>query len=193
MFEYLSGKLTELTPSFAVIETSGVAYITEISLNTYSALSGAEKCQIYTHLVVREDAHLLYGFFTKTERKIFRLLISVSGIGPNTARVMLSSLTPAEIKNAILTDNVNLLKSVKGIGIKTAERTIIELRDKMDKTEISDEIFSTQNNTVKEEALSALVMLGFPKKNAESVLDKILNETPDLKVENAVKQALKRM
>jgi Holliday junction DNA helicase RuvA len=193
MYDYLYGKLVELTPSYAVVETSGVGYNVEISLNTYTSLSGIEMCKIYTHLVVREDAHLLHGFFTKSERQIFRLLISVSGIGPNTARVMLSSLTPGEIKNAILTDNVHLLKSVKGIGIKTAERTIIELRDKMEKAEITDEIFSTQNNTVKNEALSALVMLGFPKKNAETVLDKILNETPDLQVEHAVKQALKRM
>jgi Holliday junction DNA helicase RuvA len=193
MFEYLSGKLVELTPSYAVVETSGIGYVVEISLNTYTSLSGAETCRIYTHLVVREDAHLFFGFFSKSERQIFRLLISVSGIGPNTARVMLSSLSPGEIKNAVLTDNVNLLKSVKGIGVKTAERAIIELRDKMDKTEIADEILSTQNNTIKNEALSALVMLGFPKKNAETVLDKILSDTPNIQVENAVKQALKRM
>lgn len=192
MFEYIQGPLTELTPANAVVEAGSVGYFIHISLNTYSQISGKKEVKLYLHPVVREDAHLLYGFSGKTERELFRFLISVSGIGSNTAMMMLSSLSPDEIRKAILEENVNLLKSIKGIGAKTAQRIIIDLKDKIGKSPASDKILLTASNSAaREEALSALVMLGFQKKSVEAELDKIIKSNPELKVEQLIKLALK--
>ncbi|MBI9067292.1 MAG: Holliday junction branch migration protein RuvA [Salinivirgaceae bacterium] len=191
MYEYIQGKVAELTPANVVIDNNGIGYFINISLNTYSALSGKENAVVFIHQVIREDANILYGFYNKSERDIFRLLISVSGIGSNTARMMLSSLSPNEISEAILSGNVKLLNSIKGIGAKTAQRVIVDLKDKVGKSEISDEFFTSQSNTNREEALSALVMLGFAKNTVEKVLDKLLKSDPTLMVEELVKKALK--
>lgn len=191
MYEYIQGKISELTPASVIIDNNGVGYFINISLNTYSGLSGKDQAVVFVHQVVREDAHTLYGFINKGEREIFRHLISVSGIGANTARMMLSSLSPSEIKEAILSGNVKLLNGIKGIGAKTAQRIVVDLSDKVGKSEISGEIFATQSNTNRDEALSALVMLGFAKNTVEKVLDKLLKSDPNLGVEELVKQALK--
>ncbi len=193
MIAQIKGKLIEKTPTFVVIDCNGVGYHINISLNTYSKIGNDENCLLYTHFVVREDAHLLYGFKEKSERELFRLLISVSGVGSSTAIMILSSLSPEETKMAISTGNVNLLKSVKGIGLKTAERIIIDLRDKIGKSDGTEIISSLANNTIKNEALSALVMLGFSKIPAEKALTKIMAETPDLKVEELIKKTLKSL
>jgi Holliday junction DNA helicase RuvA len=193
MFEYLKGTVVTLKPSHIVLEVNSVGYFITISLNTYTQLHGKENILLYLHQVIREDAHLLYGFATETERELFRMLISVNGIGSNTAIMMFSSLSPDEIRNAILNDNVNLLKSIKGIGIKTAQRVIIDLKDKVGKLAGSEQIIATANNTLRDEALSALIMLGFAKKPAEKELDKILAANPNLSVENVIKLALKSL
>jgi len=192
MFEYIHGQLTGLTPANAVIEAGSVGYFIHISLNTYSKINGKEQVKLFLHQVVRDDAHLLYGFADKSERELFRFLISVSGIGSNTAMMMLSSLLPDEIRKAILEENVHLLKSVKGIGAKTAQRVIIDLKDKIGKSPASDRILMTAtDNKAREEALSALVMLGFPRKSVEAELDKMIRSDPGLTVEQMIKQALK--
>jgi Holliday junction DNA helicase RuvA len=192
MFEYINGQLTELSPANAVVEAGSVGYFIQISLNTYSRINGKNTVKLYLHQVVREDAHLLYGFADKGERELFRFLISVSGIGSNTAIMMLSSIQPDEIRKAILEENVNLLKSIKGIGAKTAQRIIIDLKDKIGKSPASDKIVMTASaNAAREEALSALVMLGFQKKSVEAELDKIIKSNPELKVEQLIKLALK--
>lgn len=193
MIAQLKGRLVEKTPTYVIIDCNGVGYQVNISLNTYSKIDADELCLLHTHLIVREDAHLLYGFKEKSERELFRLLISVSGVGSATAMMILSSLSASEIKGAISTGNVNLLKSVKGIGAKSAERIIIDLRDKIGKIEENQTNFSVSNNTIKEEALSALIMLGFAKKPAEMVLNKILATTSDLTVEQLIKQTLKSL
>ncbi len=192
MFEYIHGPLTGLTPANAVIEAGSVGYFIHISLNTYSKINGKEEVKLFLHQVIRDDAHLLYGFADKSERELFRFLISVSGIGSNTAMMMLSSLLPDEIRKAILEENVHLLKSVKGIGAKTAQRIIIDLKDKIGKSPASDKILmTTTDNQAREEALSALVMLGFPRKSVETELDKIIRANPGLTVEKMIKMALK--
>jgi Holliday junction DNA helicase RuvA len=193
MYEFLKGEIRELSPTFVVLENNGIGFFINISLNTYSQLSNKEVSLLYIHEVIREDAHQLFGFFDKAEREIFTLLISVSGVGANTARVMLSSLSSNEIKNAILNGDINLLKSIKGIGAKTAERIIIDLRDKVGKVEGSDKINFKLDNTIKDEALSALVMLGFPKNKVDKVITIILKENNELKVESLIKEALKRL
>jgi Holliday junction DNA helicase RuvA len=194
MYEYIQGKLTNLTPANAVIEAGQIGYFIHISLNTYSFINKKEQAKLFLHQVVREDAHLLYGFAEMAERELFRLLISVNGIGSNTALMMLSSLTPLEIRQAILEENVRLLQSIKGIGAKTAQRVIIDLKDKIGKTAASDQIFmSRADNTIRDEALSALVMLGFARKNIEKELDKLLKLNPDLTVEETIKMALKSL
>ena len=193
MYEYIRGKITETAPAYVIIENGDIGYFIQISLNTYSKLENKENAQLYVHQIVREDAHLLFGFAEKTEREIFRLLISVSGIGANTARIMLSSLSPGEIKSAIRTDDINLLKSIKGIGAKTAQRVIIDLKDKVDKTEIDDSHFVSTDQSVLNEALSALVMLGFTKAPAEKALKKIQQSVKDISVEELVKKALKML
>ena len=193
MYEYISGTIKELTPAHLVIESGGIGYFVNISLNTYSALSGKETSRVFLHQVVREDAHLLFGFADKEERDLFRLLITVSGIGANTARVMLSSLSPAEITKAITSGNADILKGVKGIGLKSAQRIIVDLKDKLGKLVESEEIFAAADNTIREESLSALIMLGFPKGPVEKVINQLLAEGQITSVENLVKRALKKL
>jgi holliday junction DNA helicase RuvA len=193
MFEYLKGSLTQLTPAYAVIDVHGVGYLVNISLQTYSALVTQTEVKLLVHPVVREDAHLLYGFFTGGERDLFRLLISVSGVGANTARMMLSSLQTTELVQAIASGNADVLKNVKGIGLKTAQRIIVDLKDKVSLGSNDQEIFTRSNNTQMEEALSALIALGFAKVPSEKVLAKINSRETDLKVEDLIKQALKQL
>jgi Holliday junction DNA helicase RuvA len=193
MITHIRGKLVEKNPTFAVIETNGVGYWLNISLNTYSQLPDNEFVMLYTHLSIKEDAHTLYGFINKTEREIFRLLISVSGVGPSIARTMLSSMTTDEIQQAIASNNVSVIQSVKGIGVKTAQRVLVDLRDKISKTYAIDEVYVSQSNTIKNEALSALEVLGFNKKQVEKVVDKILLEDKNLSVEVLIKNALKNL
>lgn len=193
MFEYIKGSVASLKPSHIVLEVNSIGYFVTISLNTYTQLNGVDSVKLFIHQVMREDAHQLYGFATEPERELFRMLISVSGIGANTAIMMFSSLSPDEISNAILNENVNLLKSIKGIGVKTAQRVIIDLKDKVGKSPISEQFVASADNTLRNEALSALVMLGFAKKPAEKELDKILAAQPNLSVENVIKLALKSL
>jgi len=191
MYEYLSGKIVQLTPTYVVLDNHGTGYQLHCTLATYSALQHGTDVTLYTHFIVREDAQLLFGFVNKEEREIFRLLISVSGIGPNTARVILSSLSPAELTQAIISGNVSLLKKAKGIGQKTAERVIVDLRDKIGKATGDSNIFSAKDNTKREEALSALITLGFTRNASEKAIDKILADTPNVSVDVVIKQALK--
>jgi len=193
MITQIRGKLVEKNPTYAVVDCNGVGYLMHISLNTYSSLPNDEYVLLYTHLSIREDAHTLYGFLTKTEREVFRLLTSVSGVGPSTARTMLSSMTSHEVSQAIASENVKLIQTVKGIGAKTAQRVIVDLKDKVLKTFDIDEVSVVQNNTNKEEALSALEVLGFARKQADKVIGNILKETPDASVEKLIKQALKNL
>ena len=193
MYEFIQGEIAQLTPTQVVVEAGGVGYSIHISLNTYSSLNGMQRAKVFTHLIVREDAHLLYGFAALAERELFRNLLSVNGVGAATALMMLSSLSSDEIASAITTENVNLLKSVKGIGLKTAQRIIIELKDKMAKVAAAGQILIPTDNTVQNEALSALVMLGFARKDAEKAIAGILNEKSGLSVEIVIKHALKRL
>lgn len=193
MIAQIKGKLIEKTPTYVVIDCNGVGYQLNISLNTFSKIGNDENCLLFTHFVVREDANLLYGFKEKSERELFRQLISVSGVGSSTAMMILSSLSPDETKLAIISGNVNVLKSVKGIGLKTAERIIIDLRDKVGKSDGAEIISSFSNNTIKEEALSALVMLGFSKLPADKALNKIMTENSNLTVEELIKRTLKSL
>lgn len=191
MYEFISGNVSDLTPAYVVIETGGIGYQINISLNTFALLEGKSQTMLYLHLVVRDDAHLLYGFSGKEERELFRNLITVSGIGANTARVILSSFSPAEIIQAIAQGDINLLKQIKGIGLKTAQRIVIDLKDKIAKGSIGQDIFAVSNNTIRQEALSALVMLGFSKAAAEKLISQILKNNPNQTVEGIVKDALK--
>ncbi|NPA68286.1 MAG: Holliday junction branch migration protein RuvA [Chlorobi bacterium] len=191
MFEYIIGKITEVTPAYLIIESGGIGYFVNISLQTRSKINTSEKTKIYIHQIIREDTNALFGFADKSEREIFRLLISVSGIGANTARVILSSLSAAEIKNAIKTDNVAGLKQIKGIGAKTAQRIIIDLKDKIIKTDIPEDNSFIISAALPDEALAALTMLGFPKNKAEKAVKKIYSENSGLSVEELVKYALK--
>ena len=191
MITHLRGKLVEKKPTEIVVECGGVGYLVHISLHTYSLLPSDEAVSIYTHLQVKEDSHSLYGFMEVSERAIFRLLISVSGIGANTARTMLSSLSPEELRDAIATSSIGTIQSVKGIGLKTAQRVIIELKDKILKIYDLEELSTPLDNTNKEEALSALEVLGFARKQSEKMVDKILKASPSLSVEDIIKQTLK--
>lgn len=193
MYEYIQGEIAELNPTMVVIEAGGVGYAVHISLNTFSALNGLKQTKLYIHFAVREDAHLLFGFSGKTERELFRNLLSVNGVGAATALMMLSSLSPDEIVAAISGENVMLLKSVKGIGIKTAQRIIIDLKDKIVKVPAAEQILGAEDNTIRNEALSALVMLGFARKEAETALAKIIRENPGAKLETLIKLTLKRL
>lgn len=193
MYEYIEGQIDEINPALLVIESNGVGYAVHISLNTFSALNGKKQARIFTHLIVREDAHLLYGFSSRSERELFRQLLSVNGVGAATALMMLSSLSPDEIISAISTENINLLKSVKGIGLKTAQRIIIDLKDKLSKVPVTGQILVPSDNTLQNEALSALVMLGFSRKDAEKAVVGILTGMPGANVETVIKQALKRL
>lgn len=189
MIGHLNGRLIEKNPTELIIECSGVGYEVKISLHTFSAIGSEESIKVFTKLIVREDAHVLYGFASKEEREMFNHLISVSGIGPNTAMIMLSSLVPDEIAHAIQSEDVRTIQSIKGIGAKTAQRVIIDLKDKMVKMVFSSENIFSQNNTNKFDALTALVSLGFDKKNAEKAIDKI--STGEETVEQLIKEALK--
>jgi holliday junction DNA helicase RuvA len=193
MIEYIKGSITQITPTFVTVETGGIGYFINISINTFSILEGKSEYKILIHEVIREDTHQLFGFAGLEERDIFRLLISVSGVGANTARMMLSSLSPVEIERAIAGSDVNILKSVKGIGLKTAQRIIVDLKDKIGKTSGSNELFTLSDNTIREEALSALVMLGFAKSAVTKVLDKIVRDEKNLTVEDMIKRALKNL
>ena len=205
MIEYIKGDLTDLTPALAVIEAGGVGYALNISLNTYTAIQGKKEVKLFVHesLVAggRDDSFTLYGFATKQERELYRMLISVSGVGANTARMMLSSLSPAELCDAIASSNEKLIKSVKGIGLKTAQRIIVDLKDRIVSTGIADELHVSTNkdnspsvNTaVKDEAVSALTMLGFSPAPSAKVVTEILTAQPELPVEMVVKEALKKI
>ena len=193
MYEYIKGMLVEATPAYAVLDCGGVGYYLHISVNTYSRIASSTEILLYVHQIVREDAQLLYGFFTREERSLFRALISVSGIGANTANVMLSSMSVDEITGAILTENVNAIKGVKGIGVKTAQRVIIELKDKVGKDAAVLENLTMSVAPVKEEAQAALVALGFAKTVVSKTLDKILAGKHGVTVEELIKLALKHM
>ena len=193
MITHLRGRLVEKTPTGVVIECNGVGYFVNISLNTFSQLPDNENIFLLTYLQVKEDSHQLFGFINYNERDIFKLLISVSGIGTNTARTMLSSLTPKQIRDGISSENVALIQSVKGIGLKTAQRVIIEVRDKILKVYGFDETISDLNNTKKDEALSALEVLGFSKKQSDRVVMDVLKNIPDASVELIIKEALKNL
>jgi holliday junction DNA helicase RuvA len=193
MITYIQGKLVEKNPTDVVIDCNGVGYLLNISLHTYSQIPNQEHLKLYTHLQVKEDSHTLYGFSSLAEREIFRLLISVSGIGASIARTMLSSLTPKQVREGIATGDVVLIQSIKGIGAKTAQRVIIDLKDKILKIYDIDEVSVSKDNTNKNEALSALEVLGFFKKQAERVVDKIVASQPDANVETIIKLALKNL
>ena len=194
MIHHIKGRLVEKSPTHAILETSGVGYFLNISLITFSKLGDDENCKLYTHLSIKEDAHTLYGFSEKSEREIFRQLISVNGVGASTARIMLSSMTAEEITTAIITSDVNALKSIKGIGAKSAQRIILDLKDKLGRIDgIEQNILTFANNTNRDEALSALLALGFIKNSVEKVLNKVLKAQPDLDVEHLIKEALKNL
>ena len=197
MIDYIKGELTELTPAIAVVEAAGVGYAMNISLNTFTAIQGKKEVKLYVHEAIREDAHVLFGFAAKKEREMFLLLITVSGVGPNTARMVLSSMSPAELCNSISTGNERVIKTIKGIGLKTAQRIIVDLRDKIVTLGITQEIPAggsieqPVNNQVKDEAVSALTMLGFSPAPSQKVVVKILQDNPAMPVELVVKMALK--
>lgn len=191
MIAHINGKLVEKTATYVVIECNGVGYELKISLNTYSKLGNEENCKLFTEFIVREDAQLLYGFKENSEKRLFQLLISVSGVGPATALLVLSSADAEEIQHAILSDNVAWFKGVKGIGPKTAQRVILDLKDKLSKENISSDNSFGESNTIKEEALSALINLGFNKNVAEKGINRILKNQPDLSIEEVIKQSLK--
>ena len=192
MYEFIQGKLVEKNPAYAVVEANGIGYLLNISIHTYSQLQEDERCKLYTHLVVREDDMLLYGFAETGERELFRQLISVSGVGVNTARIILSSLSPNEIMAAISGGDAIVLQRIKGIGAKTAQRIIIDLKDKVSRELIPFEKSGFLHNTKKEEALSALIILGFPKMLADKALNKIIeSEGTGLTLEQLIKHALK--
>lgn len=194
MIHHIKGKLVQKTPTNIVVEASGVGYFINISLHTYAQIVDEESILIYTYLNIREDAHVLYGFFDESERRLFTHLISVSGIGPNTARMMLSSISPQEIQEAIVRGDVALVQKIKGIGPKSAQRLILELQDKLKKEGFDTLLSAPLNNTAKEEALSALIMLGFAKNSAEKVLDQIIKvDGSTLSVERLIKSALKNL
>ncbi len=192
MYEYIEGSLIEKNPTYCTVETGGIGYYIQITLATYSQMGTGNRVKLYLHQVVREDAHLLFGFHTKQEREMFRQLLTVSGIGANTARMMLSSLTSEDVRQAVLSGNVSLLQSIKGIGAKTAQRIILDLRDKVTKDK-SGELFPFKDNRLKEEALSALVILGFNKGEADKVINKILLADKSLALEDLIKKALKEL
>ncbi|PZR13823.1 MAG: Holliday junction branch migration protein RuvA [Flavobacterium psychrophilum] len=193
MIAHLQGRLVEKTPTDVVIDCNGVGYQVNISLHTFSLLPDSENIKLYTFLQVKEDAHTLFGFAEKAERELFKLLISVSGVGAGTARTMLSSLEPKQIIHSIGSGDVGTIQSIKGIGAKTAQRVILDLKDKVLKLYDLEEVSGSGYNTNKEEALSALEVLGFNKKLAEKVIEKIVKENPSASVETIIKQALKNL
>ena len=193
MITHIRGKLVEKNPNNVIIECNGLGYILPISLQTFSNIPDVENIKLHTHLIIREDAHILYGFWDVMEREIFKLLISVSGVGPSTAITMLSSMDSEEIQQSIASENVDKIRSVKGIGIKTAQRVIVDLKDKILKTYDISEDLSTSNNTIKNEALSALEVLGFTRKKVDNIIQVILQDSPNIKLEELLKRALKNL
>ena len=193
MITQIIGRLVEKTPTQVVIDCNGVGYAVHISLHTFSQIGNDESIKLYTHLQIREDAHTLFGFHTPMERSVFLLLLSVSGIGASTARTMLSSLEPQQIQRAIISEDLNAIKSVKGIGLKTAQRVLIELKDKMMNLFDGEEIQILGNNTIKDEALSALEVLGYSRKQSERIVDRVIQSTPDCSVEELIKEALNKL
>jgi len=193
MITHIEGNICELTPTYVVLDCNGIGYFINISLTTFSKLESSinKKIRLFTHLNVREDSHTLYGFFKIEERKVFRLLISVSGVGASTGMMILSSLSSSEINQAISSEDINKLKSIKGIGLKSAQRIIIDLKDKIKEVEIIENNFNDNNNIKKNQALSALETLGFSAKQSNKILDNILNESPDISVEELIKLSLK--
>lgn len=192
MITHLQGQLVEKTPTYVVIDCNGVGYMIHISLNTYSKISEEKQLRLYTYLQIKEDAHTLFGFYEKSEREVFSLLLSVSGVGASTARIMLSSLSPSQLQSAIINGDSKTIQSIKGIGAKTAQRIILDLREKMIKLGGVEEISNNDTNINKQEALSALEVLGYPQKVAENVVQKIISKANDnLSVEEIIKQALK--
>ena len=195
MIEYIKGQIAELSPAAAILECSGIGYNLLISLQTYEALQGKSEAKMYIHHYLREDEELYYGFATRDERELFRLLISVSGVGAGTARVLLSSLTSEELRNAILSEDIHKIKSVKGIGVKSAQRLVLELKDKIVKGEGADSpaLFQKESSAAVDEATNALVMLGFTKANIAKVMPSILKEHPAARVEEIIKAALQKL
>lgn len=195
MIEYIKGNITELSPASAVIDCNGLGYFINISLNTYTAIQNLSIAKLYIYEAIREDAYILYGFADKKERELFLLLISVSGIGGNTARMILSSLSPAELCNVISSENANLLKTVKGIGLKTAQRVIVDLKDKIKTTNGIEGVSGSVsvNSEIQDEAVSALTMLGFNTAASQKVVFSILKDEPEARVEQVIKLALKRL
>ena len=193
MITQIKGRLVEKTPTYLVIDCNGIGYEVNISLNTFSSISSEENIQLFTHLQIREDAHILYGFFTVVERTVFRLLISISGIGTSTARTMLSSLTPSEIQQAIIAEDVPKIQGIKGIGLKTAQRVIIELKDKIKSLHGMEEISIAKSNTIKDETLSALEVLGYSRKSSEKVVDNLIHGNPSITIEDLIKGALNKL
>jgi Holliday junction DNA helicase RuvA len=193
MISFIKGKVFELTPTYVVIDNHDIGYHIAISLNTYSRIKADEALRLYTVQIIRDDAHLLYGFYEPLEREIFKLLISVSGIGANTALLILSAMTSKEVQQVIANEDVAALKAIKGIGAKTAQRAIIELKDKILKTyDISPDAKINVTSPVKDEAMSALEALGFPKKRVEKIINEIIKENPEISLEQTIKEALKR-
>lgn len=197
MYEYINGTLAEITPAYAVVDAAGIGYFINISLNTFSAIEKAEQVKLFLHHIVREDVEMLYGFASKEERDLFRLLISVSGVGGNTARMIQSTYSPSELRNIIATGNAVLLKNVKGLGLKTAQKIIVDLSGKMvdlpSHAAADNALAASQRSETFEEALAALVMLGFAKTASEKVLQKIFKAEPSLSVEDAIRNALKQL
>ena len=191
MYAFISGKVAELTPAYAVVDNHGVGYFINITVNTFTAIGEQEQVKLHTHLQVLEDAHNLFGFYTVKERDLFEMLITVSGVGCNTARLILSSLTVNELSTAIASEDIRTIQSVKGIGSKTAQRIIVDLKDKVKKTDFVEEIVGTVDNTIKNEALSALVTLGFSRNAADKALNRLLKQNPDTSVEILIREALK--
>jgi len=191
MYAFISGKLSEITPTYAIVDNHGIGYFINITVNTYSQIKNLKEVKLFTHLAVRDDAHVLYGFAQENERQLFQMLITVSGVGTNTARLILSSLTTDEAYTAITSGNALILQSVKGIGGKTAQRIVIDLKDKLSKQEIQIEKINVSHNTLKDEALSGLLILGFNKSAADKALNRILKQTDIDSVEKLIKEALK--
>ena len=193
MITQIKGRLVEKNLTNVVIDCHGVGYYINISLNTHSQIGNSEELLLFTHLHIKEDSHTLYGFVTQNERSIFRLLISISGIGPSIARTMLSSMDPHEIQKSILGENLEAIKSIKGIGLKTAQRVLIELKDKVQKIEGFDENLQPKSNTIKEETLSALEVLGYSRRQTEKVIDNIIQSHPESSIEELIKSALNKL
>ena len=193
MITQLKGRMIEKSPTELVIDCNGVGYLVNISRNTFSKLTDSESVSLFTHLQVKEDSHTLFGFFEKTERNLFRQLISVSGIGASTARTMLSSLNPGEIQSAIISGNVSIIQSVKGIGLKTAQRVIIDLKDKVSLISENDQFIGNISNTNQDEALSALEVLGYNRKQTSKLIEMLVNNSPEMSVEELIKGALNKL